>query len=1081
MNRSQLRTLLTGATALGLIALLSLPARPQTPSGGPSTPQGQTSTASGAGATQRQAPPVAQRPDIKPDPKKAKEAYKKGLHAEQDGDWQAAYDNYSDAVNWAPTNEDYFLKRETAKSHVVQTKMDLAEREAASGRLGDARRDMLAARYLDPSNKVVRERLAELTALEPHRDDRGAMERELAGEVHLEHLPGKRTIDFRGNTQTAYDEVAREYGIEVAFDVDLHPRPVHLHTEDEDFASTMRILSSMTGTFWRPLTKHLFFVAEDSAQKRKDYALSVVRTVLLPAVETPEQMTELLRMVREIAGITRSDLDTRSRTLTMRASPQAIAVATDLIENLEQPVGQMVLEIEILDINRTYAQDLGITPPQSWKAFTVSQQEVKEALAAQTTEELVAVIEQVFGTPSSLSGLSNSETASLLGSQGNILSTLIPPVIFVGVGNAGFFTELPGAAANFSQMLNVVRDGRRILLRAEDGQPATFFVGERIPVTLAQFSPSEGGAGVNIAGLTAANFPTTDFTTGNAPDFVTTASLRNNGFQDMIVANHNDDTLSIFLGNGDGTFTTPSGSPPATGAGPVWIATGSFNTTNSRTTVDLAVANQTANTVSLLAGNGDGTFQPKVDLKTGNGPAAVVAAAINTNNNNNLDLIVANHADNTLSVFLGNGDGTFQAPTTIPTGGGPSAIATGDFNGDGKIDLAVTNQTDNTVSIFLGNGDGTFQARVDDAVGNGPVWVSAADFNGDGILDLAIANDGAPTDTNTGNTVSILLGNANPSNTAVGNGTFSPGSTRDFPAGNGPTSIAVADYNVDGRPDLAVSDQSDNAVSVLLGIGDGTFGPNFELPVGTDPVSIATADFNGSGLPDIAVANDGSNTVTVILDSSSFNGNVNGLSGTPFPGVEYLDIGVKVKATPRIHLNNDVSLQLHFEVSSLAGTSINGIPVIANQQVDQTVRVKGNQTAAVAGFLERQINRNLNGTPGIGGIPAVGLLASDQNNQTADTELLILVRPHLVSLAPRKDHEIYAGRGTLEGPGALGAVRQEPVTPQPRQPLPQVPAPSGPPAQAQPPPQPLVQPPQQQEPPPPQPAPVEPPPAPPPG
>ena len=74
-------------------------------------------------------------------------------------------------MNWAPTNEDYFLKREIATSHVVQAKMDLAEREAASGRLADARREMLAARYLDPSNTVVRDRLAELTALEPHQDD----------------------------------------------------------------------------------------------------------------------------------------------------------------------------------------------------------------------------------------------------------------------------------------------------------------------------------------------------------------------------------------------------------------------------------------------------------------------------------------------------------------------------------------------------------------------------------------------------------------------------------------------------------------------------------------------------------------------------------------------------------------------------------------------------------------------------------------------------------------------------------------------------------------------------------------------
>ena len=102
----------------------------------------------------------------------------------------------------------------------------------------------------------------------------------------------------------------------------------------------------MTATFWRPLTSRLFFVTDNTPQKRKDHQPSVVRTILLPSSETPEQMTEMLRMVRDITGITRSDLDTASRTITLRASPQAIAVASDLIGNLEQPTGEVVLEME---------------------------------------------------------------------------------------------------------------------------------------------------------------------------------------------------------------------------------------------------------------------------------------------------------------------------------------------------------------------------------------------------------------------------------------------------------------------------------------------------------------------------------------------------------------------------------------------------------------------------------------------------------------------------------------------------------------------------------------------------------------
>ncbi|MGH7837437.1 MAG: FG-GAP-like repeat-containing protein, partial [Candidatus Binataceae bacterium] len=357
---------------------------------------------------------------------------------------------------------------------------------------------------------------------------------------------------------------------------------------------------------------------------------------------------------------------------------------------------------------------------------------------------------------------------------------------------------------------------------------------------------------------------------------------------------------------------------------------------------------------------------------------------------------------------------TFLAPTTVPTGHGPTFIATGDFNNDGHTDLAVTNKTDNTVSIFLGKGDGTFQNRVDYVTGNAPEWVSVADFNGDTIPDLAVAN-------NTDNTVSILLGQNNTGST-TGNGTFS--AKTDYPVGKGPTSIAVADYNIDGRPDLAVTDQTDNAVSLLLGAGDGTFGPNLELNVGTDPVSAMSADFNADGRPDLAVANFGSNTASVILNSSNFT-TPNGLSGQPYPGVQYIDIGVKVKATPRIHLNDDVTLKLNFDLTTLTSTSFNGIPVIANQQLEQTVRVHDNQTASLAAFLAPQNSKSLGGAPGLATIPGAGLLAGTENVNNANTELLILITPHLVSLAPRKDQVIYAGRGSLQGPGAFGPTREE--------------------------------------------------------
>lgn len=970
-------------------------------------------------------------PPRKSDVKKGKQAYKQGVKLETDGDWQAAYDAYSDAVDWDPSNREYLVRQAVAKGHVVQMKVDLAERDAVSGRFTDALHAMREARELDPSNRTVSERLIELEALDPARARQVAAEPELAPEVQLQHRPGTQSFQLRGQTQGAYQQVAERFGVEVAFDVDLRNVPVHFDLKDVDFATVMRVLGEETGTFWRPLTKHLFFVAQDTQQKRKDYDVSIVRTVLLSASESPEQMTEVSRMVREVAGITRTDLDSKSHTLTMRASPQAIAVATGIIENLDQPPAELVLEIEVLEVDRSRSMDLGITGPQNATIYSIPSNSA-QLIAEGGATALNALLEQIFGSSSS-----------------------IPPVIAFGGGYTTFLGTLPGAAANFSNLLSTVRAGRRVLLRAEDGEPATFFVGERYPVSLAQYSSSLVGNAkstatqVPTASATASSLPITTLNTGTNPDFVVTGDLNKDNFQDLVVANFTDGTLSVFLGNGLGTFGTPS--TVTVGKGPTWIATGNFNAkTNSEGIIDLAVANQVDNTVSILLGNGDGTFtaapsSPLV-LPSGANPASIAVGDFNGDGFS--DLAVVNEGANTISVFLGNGDGTFKPPTTVVTGSAPTSIVAAAFNPSdpSRIDLAVTNSVDNTLEVFIGNGDGTFQKGVTYNTGVTPNYVATADVDVDGNLDLVVTDSGVATSSNSvGNSVSVFLGN--------GDGTFiKPGGTRlDFPAGTNPTSITIADFNDDGLPDLAVTATGDNSFALLLGAGGGLFNSPIEVPVGTTPDSGATADFNGDGLPDLAISNYGSNTVSVILDSQSLISLLSGSGvGTQFPGAQYIDIGLKVKATPRVHPDGDVTLQFEFTLSSLAGNSLNNIPVINNQEIHQTVRVRADQTAALAGYLAPQRTTSLNGSPGLGDLPLNGIIGGTTNTQYSDTELLILVTPRLVEMAPRKDHVIYAGRGQLGGPTSLGpsiqerrggfqlpqSERQQPIVPQP-QPEPQ--------------------------------------------
>src|SRR5262249_34469530 len=158
-------------------------------------------------------------------------------------------------------------------------------------------------------------------------------------------------------------------------------------------------------------------------------------------------------------------------------------------------------------------------------------------------------------------------------------------------------------------------------------------------------------------------------------------------------------------------------------------------------------------------------------------------------------LITANAFGNDLSVLLGNGDGTFKPALTVPNGTSPYGVAMGDFNGDGKLDLVTLNTNAFTLGVLLGNGDGTFQAPATYPVEKIPRAVTVADLNGDGKLDIIAASSGT-ADLYQGS-VSVLLGN--------GDGTFQPAVT--YPTGKYTVSVAVGDFNGDGIPDLVTANE----------------------------------------------------------------------------------------------------------------------------------------------------------------------------------------------------------------------------------------------------------------------------------
>jgi hypothetical protein len=353
--------------------------------------------------------------------------------------------------------------------------------------------------------------------------------------------------------------------------------------------------------------------------------------------------------------------------------------------------------------------------------------------------------------------------------------------------------------------------------------------------------------------------------TGNDPFAVVTADFNHDGSLDLAFINGDVNRVSVLLGNGNGTF--PSHADYRCGNAPVAVAVGDFNGDGW---LDIVVVNSEDNTISIFMGRPDGTFLLSATYPVGLYPSGV--AISDFDGDRHLDLAVTNGGDNTVSILHNHGDGTFVLNGTYAVGVAPSSVAVADFNGDGKPDLAVANAHDDTVSILLNQGNGTFENSVTYDTGPGPASVVAGDWNRDGKPDIAVANGGSPLNGIGPGFVSVLLNN--------GDGTFSR--KIDYQTGPYPISVVAADFQGDGKLDLALATNLDiyGRVSVLDGKGDGTFQSNVDYQGGFGIYSLVAADFNGDGKPELAVASNLNDTMFLLIQNGDGQFRAQGTYGT---------------------------------------------------------------------------------------------------------------------------------------------------------------------------------------------------------
>ena len=342
----------------------------------------------------------------------------------------------------------------------------------------------------------------------------------------------------------------------------------------------------------------------------------------------------------------------------------------------------------------------------------------------------------------------------------------------------------------------------------------------------ATLGPVSGGTGfLNVP------IPVVDSGLADAPPIVAIGDFNGDGIPDILSAPHGG--IAVSLGNGDGTFAVPLIPKLDSADGINAFGVGDFNGDGL---TDLLVDDEDTSKLTVLLGNGDGTFTVGQTMPYNSKSIAIA----DFNGDGKLDIALPGN------ILLGNGDGTFTAaanPPAIPS----LQVVAADFNGDGKIDLALVgfNASNYTpFAILLGNGDGTFTAAP-----NQPQFVAsqlvAADFDGDGKIDLAALSS-------MGDSVAILSGN--------GDGTFAAPSTLPTDSHFRAITLAVGDFNGDGKPDVAVGAGANNPnitpvakISIFSGNGDGTFAAGFDVALIAGSLSsLASADLTGSGSTDLS-------------------------------------------------------------------------------------------------------------------------------------------------------------------------------------------------------------------------------------
>jgi len=395
---------------------------------------------------------------------------------------------FETAANLAPQDLQYATLRELTRQQLVSEHLKLGNAALADGREIEALGEFRNALHFDPRNEFAQERVNEAVRRTSGNTGRGARVIEQSDEIRVIPRDELQSFHFRGDSRQLLTQVAAAYGISVTIDDSVVTRQVRFNVEDVGFYLAMRLAGAVTKSFWAPLQEKQIVVAADAAESHRLYDRMAMRTFYVPGASTPQELQDLVNVLRTVFEMKYVSSNAAKGTITVRAPQNLVEPATRFMEGLGSSHAEVMLDVHVFEISKTLMHNFGLQIPNQFNLFNIPIGALGLTLAGgqsiqDAINQLIASGGINQGNSTALAGL----LAQLLG--GNAASILSQPLATFGNGITLFGVSLGTLSAQLSGNEGMLRSLEHVTLRAAQGKDASVNLGSRIPIINASFAP----------------------------------------------------------------------------------------------------------------------------------------------------------------------------------------------------------------------------------------------------------------------------------------------------------------------------------------------------------------------------------------------------------------------------------------------------------------------------------------------------------------------------------------------------------------------------------------------------------------